>query len=557
LHLKFASTIIKIKLILFLYFDKIFFSKELEMLCHSHGIQPLNQYNNTNINNSGFSNNYPHMNSKYEQPQQQQQQNHNNLEQSAQINSTTSPVHINNNNNNQITNFNTNSIMLNDMNFGNKNPNSFQNNKTYANTVPNGGTAHLINSNNVNVTQLIGEAISTNLNSLDSAEIFKENMKMFNDSDNETKLHHDMSLISAFNSSSSTSSPSSSSSTSNANISNKNHPKTVKECITSMNGEPSSPLLLLNPTASTVSKRGKYIRKRDLIDASSSVIGTTPPCKRGRKEANTKQPPPPLLLPQLPATSQDKDTTDSVNLLKEEPISPKIANLLNADAESDQNNQEESIVTFNSYESSTLSSSEANVQQKNNLTTKTKALDESSTSTEHHTANELANNNEITTTNSITETPITVTNDNNKNNSENVVVESLSQNDKKLVNENLTLNNINTGNLIKLQNSSKFVITKITTNRLTNPLVVNTNKLNFNSVNNNNNSNVDNSAASSSLPPAPASVTTTLSPPPTPMIKLMTSHSKDPTLASSSLSLAPAQILNTSSSSTNTNSSSS
>ncbi len=532
------------------------------MLCHSHGIQPLNQYNNANINNSGFSNNYSHMNSKYESPQQQQQ-NHNNLEQSAQINSTTSPIHINNNNNQFNTNSINNSIMLNDMNFGNKNPNSFQYNKTYANTVPNGGAAHLINTNNVNVTQLIGEAISTNLNSLDSTEIFKENMKMFNDSDNETKLH-DMSLISAFSSSSSTSSPSS-----NANISTKNHPKTVKECITSMNGEPSSPLLLLNPTATTTPKRGKYIRKRDLIDASSPVIGTAPPCKRGRKEANSKQPTP-LPLPQLPTTLQEKETTDNVNLLKEEPISPKIANLLNADAESDrhqsnssnnnnnnesqQNNQEESIVAFNSFESST---SETNVQQKNHLPTKTNTLDESSTSTEQHTATDLANNNEITTTNSINETPITVTNDNNngsKNNSENVVVESLSQNDKKLVNENSTLNT-NTGNLIKLQNSSKFVITKITTNRLSNPLVVNTNKLNFNSVNNNN-SNVDNATASS-LPSASATTTTTSSSPPTPMIKLMTSHSKDPTLASSSISLAPAQILNTSSSSTNTNSSSS
>lgn len=435
------------------------------MLCHSHGIQPINQYNITNSNINNNFTNYSHTNGKYSE---QQQQSHN-LEQSAQINSTTSPITNNNN------------IMINDMNCGIKNTNSFHYNKTYINS-PNGSN---LNSNNSNVTQLIGEAIANNLNSFDSAEVFKENLKMFSDSENESKLH-EMPLVSTF-----------SSSGSNINISNKNHPKTIKECMTSMNGFGET----MHNNTTPLSKKGKYVRKRDLLVDASLQNGTIP-MKRGRKESKL----------------QEKETTSA---LKEEPISPKGINLL-PETESQLNNisnqNQESIVPFNSLESSSV------IERTSAITD---SLD--STPTKLQQTDERVNHFPIN--NIPIETP-PVDNDNNTiNKNENVA--DLPQNEKATTNENT---NINTGNLnptnIKLQNSSKFVITRITTSRI-NPLVTNTNKLNFNNTNN---------LESVSSPSNATSNNTSSS-----IIKLMTSHSKDPTLASSSISL-PTQVLTTHSS---------
>ena len=239
--------------------------KELEMLCRSHG--PVNQFNpNQSINNSY---NYAQAQQQHHHHQQQQQQQHQNLEQSAQINSTTSPNNINTN------------LMLNDISCGGgvKNPNTYSMNKVYSNS------SNLSNtSGGNNVSQIIGETISNSMNSIDTSDIFKENListKFFNECESDLKVG-DTPMASAFGAMSSN---------------HYNNQKTIKECLNSLNGG-------ANNVDSMVSngKKSKYIRKRDLLGANVTLNA---PVKRAKKEPKP-----------------EKET----KTLKEEPVSPKANN---------------------------------------------------------------------------------------------------------------------------------------------------------------------------------------------------------------------------------------
>ena len=267
------------------------------MLCRSHGIAVVNQNQFNQPSNAPF-NNYPQMNNNNnkfgdQQQQQQQQQHHhfnNNLEQqSAQINSTTSPNHVSN-------------LMLssNEINCSTRNQQQQQNaynfNKIYANSPNNDSTILHHNSNNMNVSQIISDTISGSMCLLDTGEMFKENLllssKIFNDTDIDHNIHNH---------------------THQETKSNEYVGKTVKECISLASGE-----LVSNAGASgNAAKKTKYVRKRDLQAADPTNVQSIA-TKRFKKE------------PKI-----DKE----IKVPKDEPISPSQSQPLADNTEQKQQNE--------------------------------------------------------------------------------------------------------------------------------------------------------------------------------------------------------------------------
>jgi hypothetical protein len=232
---------------------------------------------------------------------------------------------------------------------------------------------------------------------------------------------------------------------------------------------------------------------------------------------------------------QEMNQLNESKNLKEEPVSPRLAANENVKPQiftqesvplQDQSNNNNNVVNYDNVLADKPNSELNALVDENKNDCKTK-----STNSENNTNND--NNSENLENTNKTNTDLTNTNNEQpqKTTQSSPICTTL--------NKNLTKPQIIQAATPTAQTPHKYIITKITTNRI-NPSLVQ-NKLNFNF----------NVSESLNIPSSTSVVSSN-----TPLVKLMTSHSRDPILASSSVS-SPVPSPSTSTSSSSSNSSSS